>query len=57
VYQNTPSTVCVEAACGGYGRAACVVGRTEGGVLVRPAARVGDWGDRDEWGDAVRVSQ
>jgi hypothetical protein len=33
----------------------------EGGVRCREGrqwrAGVGDWGDREEWGDAVRVSQ
>jgi hypothetical protein len=33
---------------GGCGRAACSVGRAEGGVRVRLVARVGDWGDREE---------
>jgi hypothetical protein len=36
--------VCRPSAVGGQ------VGRAEGGVRVRIAARVGDWGDQDEWG-------
>jgi hypothetical protein len=35
---------------GGCGRAACGVGRADGGVRVRPAVRVWDWGGREEWG-------
>jgi hypothetical protein len=42
------AAVCISPRPSGAGRAACGVERAEGGVRVRPATRVGDWGDREE---------